>query len=344
MLFDEIVGFDNLVTAYHAARRGKRYRPEVVRYSANLEENLINLHNHLVWESWRPSSPREFTVLEPKMRLIQAPPFEDRIVHHALVDVVEPMFERRFIHHSYACRKGRGTHAAIFALQGMLRRARARWPEVWVLQADVRQFFATVQHSTVIEGVARVVPSPRAVRLWQTVLAGYGYDDGVGLPVGALSSQMSANVVMDGVDHEMTDQHGAGRYLRYMDDVIVLAPTKAEAWLRYRQLQDALEYRGLALNPKTQVRPARSGVDWCGYRTWSTHILPRKRNIRRIRKNIARMGRRYSRGEASLEEVRQHVNSLRAYTQHCQGGRTTRGILGQIVLKREAHDADHRHP
>lgn len=344
MLFDEIVSFDNLLEAYHAARRGKRYRPEVVRYSANLEENLINLHNHLVWGSWRPSAAREFTVLEPKMRLIQAPPFEDRIVHHALVDVVEPLFEKRFIHHSYACRKGRGTHAAIFALQAMLRQARSKWPEVWVLQADVRQFFATVQHDVVLEGVERVIPSLRAVRLWQTVLTGYGYDDGVGLPVGALSSQMSANIVMDGIDHEMTDQHGAGRYLRYMDDVIVLAPNKAEAWIRYRQLQHALECRGLALNPKTQVRPARSGVDWCGYRTWSTHILPRKRNMRRMRANISRMGRRYARGDASLEEVRQHVDSLRAYTQHCQGRRSTSSILGQIVLKREAYDADHRDP
>lgn len=340
-LYQEIINFDNLMQAYHAARKRKRYRPEVVRYTANLEENLINLHNHLVWQSWRPSPPREFTVLEPKMRMIQAPPFEDRIVHHALVDLVEPMFERRFIHHSYACRKGKGVHAAILALQKMLRQCRQRWEIVYVVQADVRQFFASIDHDAAMSSVARVIDCPRTLALWRTILSGYGHDDGIGLPVGALTSQLTANITLDGVDHEMTDGHGAGRYLRYMDDIIILEPTKALAWQRFEQLGESLARRGLSLNPKSQVRPASAGVDWCGYRTWSTHILPRKRNVRRFRSRLRHLQRRYAAGEASLAEVRQQVHCLLAYTKHCDAWRTTTGILNQITLQREVDHADH---
>jgi len=339
-LYDRVIDFDNLLASYYAARKGKRYRPEAVRYSANLEENLINLHNHLVWRSWRPSPPREFVVLEPKMRMIQAPPFEDRIVHHALVDLVEPLFERRFIHHSYACRRGRGTHAAILALQRMLRRCRRQWGTVYVVQADVKQFFASVDHRAAMESVARVIDCPDTLALWRTILAGYGHEDGIGLPVGALTSQLTANITLDGVDHEMTDGHGAGRYLRYMDDIIILCPSKAEAWRRFEQLDEALARRGLSLNPKSQVRPASAGVNWCGYRTWSTHILPRKRNVKRFRARLRQLQRRYAAGEASLDDVRQQVHCLLAYTKHCDAWRTTSGILDQLTLTREIQNAD----
>ncbi|MCD6006912.1 reverse transcriptase/maturase family protein [Halomonas sp. IOP_31] len=327
------------MAAYHAARKGKRYRPEVVRYTAHLEENLINLHNHLVWQSWRPSPPREFTVLEPKMRLIQAPPFEDRIVHHALVDLVEPMFERRFIHHSYACRKGKGTHAAILALQRMLRECRQRWESVYVVQADVRQFFASIEHEAAMSSVARVIDCPVTLALWRAILSGYGHEDGIGQPVGALTSQLTANIVLDGVDHEMTDGHGAGRYLRYMDDIIILEPTKALAWQRLEQLGESLARRGLTLNPKTQVRPASAGVDWCGYRTWSTHILPRKRNVRRFRTRLRQLQRRYAAGEIPLADVQQQVHCLLAYTKHCDAWRTTQSIINDVTLRRD--HADH---
>lgn len=123
-LYEQIVSYDNLYAAYLAARKGKRYRGAAATYGAHLEENLINLHNHLVWRTWRPGRAHEFRVYEPKQRDIQAPPFADRIVHHALVRVVEPIFERGFIHHSYACRKGKGAQYAAGALD--LAAARAR--------------------------------------------------------------------------------------------------------------------------------------------------------------------------------------------------------------------------
>ena len=126
-LYQKIISFDNLMAAYEGARKGKRYRSEVAKYHANLEENILNLHNHLVWKSWAPKAPRVFTIIEPKMRLITAPPFEDRIVHHALVRQVNHLFERRFIRHSYACRVDKGAHIAVKNLQQAQRKMRRNY-------------------------------------------------------------------------------------------------------------------------------------------------------------------------------------------------------------------------
>jgi len=136
-LWEQVVIFENLYEAYLEARKGKRYRDEVLLFGSNLEENLINLQNHLLWKSWRPGRFRSFYVYDPKKRLICAPPFQDRVVHHALVRVIDPLFERKFIYDSYACRKGKGTHAAVQRLQSFLRKARRNWDRTYVLKADI---------------------------------------------------------------------------------------------------------------------------------------------------------------------------------------------------------------
>ena len=107
-LYPKIYDFDNLHLAYLKARRCKRYRHDVLRFSANLEENLINIQNHLIWKTYKPSPYKYFTIYEPKERLIAALPFTDRVVHHALCNIIEPIFERSMIRDSYACRTGRG--------------------------------------------------------------------------------------------------------------------------------------------------------------------------------------------------------------------------------------------
>lgn len=321
-IYSQISSFDTIYQAYVDARRGKRYRPEVVRYSLNLEENLLNIHNHLQWQSWEPGAAREFVVLEPKMRCIQAPPFCDRIVHHALVDTVTPLFEKRFIYHSYACRTGKGTHAAVAALQKMLRQCQRRWGDVWVVQADVKTFFASVDHATALTLIAKTIKCDRTLALWDTILKGYGHDGGVGIPVGALTSQLTANIVLDAVDHTMADEFGAGRYLRYMDDIIILTPCKESARQRLVQLRCAIEELKLELNRKTQVRRAVAGIDWCGYRTWATHILPRKRNIKRMRRRIVLASR-----AGDSVALHRHRCCLVAYVANCCGYRSSLSAL-----------------
>jgi len=333
-LYDQVISFDNLLAAYYAARKGKRYRREVAVFAINLEENLLNIHNHLVWGSWQPGRAREFRIYEPKQRDIQAPPFADRIVHHALIGVVEPFFERRFIHHSYACRTGKGAQRACRAVQGMIRQTQRGGATPWLVKADIKAFFASIDHDVLFRAIRRVITCRRTLALWRTITSAYGHEHGVGVPVGALSSQLDGNIMMDQIDHAMTDQAGAGRYVRYMDDTIIVVPSRAAARAVLATLSDEVARLNLNLNPKTRIQPASAGVDFCGYRTWATHILPRKRNIKRARKMLKKVRAHYAAGRIDLSAVRIKLSSYLAYAKHCNAHNTTAAILDQLVLTR----------
>lgn len=333
-LWGQITSWENLVKSYREARRGKRYRPETLRFSERLEENLINVQNHLLWGSWAPAPWRQFWVYDPKSRLIQAPPFQDRVVHHALVDVVEPLFERKMIYDSYACRINKGTHGAVQRLQDMLRRARRQWGEVYVLKADISKYFPSINHDRLLDILGRTVRDRDALWLCGRIIRGGGYEMR-GIPVGALTSQLFANVYLDQLDHQVKDHWGVKRYVRYMDDFVILSQSKRELWELLDQLQDYLAINlKLSLNPKTAIYPASKGIDFAGYRTWSTHILPRKRNIKRTRRAFRALAGAYAKGRVGLDYVEPRVMSFLGYVKHCSARRTTQSLLDELVLAR----------
>lgn len=335
-LYEQIISYENIYAAYMAARKGKRYRGEGAAYGANLEENLINLHNHLQWRTWQPGKAREFRVFEPKQRDIQAPPFADRVAHHALVRVVEPIFERSFIHHSYACRKGKGAQRAVKAVQQMLRDAQSEnhGEQVWVVKTDMKSYFASIQHDILFRAIRRKIKCKPTLQLWREMTAAYGHDHGVGVPVGALTSQLDGNILLDPLDHAVTSGAGFGRYVRYMDDCVVIAHSKAEAREALELIGAEAAALGLRLNAKSRIFPAHAGIDFAGYRTWSTHILPRKRNIKRARRMLQSTRRAYACGQIELKDVRTRLMSYLAYAKHCNAHNTTAAILKELVLTR----------
>lgn len=334
-LFAGVVEFGNLEAAYMAARKGKRGRREVAEYAVNLEENLINLQNHLLWKTWRPGLARRFTIYEPKRRDIQAPPFEDRIVHHALVRIVEPLFEKRFVYHSYACRKNKGAQKAVRAVQRQVRIAQRNNPQPYALKADISSYFASIRHDILHGQIARVIKDQDVLDLWDKITAGYECD-GIGLPVGALTSQLSANIMLDAVDHAMIDDVGMGsRYIRYMDDIIVICADKAQATSAMILVSGEAARIGLAMNPKTRIFPTRCGIDFCGYRIWATHILPRKRNIKKARRKLKTMVRWFANGVIDLEYIRTRISSMLAYAKHCKAHTSMAGMLNENIFRRK---------
>lgn len=331
-LFSRITAWENLIAAWREARRGKRNRPEVRAFEHDLEANLVNLHEHLLRGTWQPGQPRRFMVRDPKWREITAPPFADRIVHHAIVRVIEPLFERRFIHDSYACRKGKGTHVAVMRTQAFLRRAKRRWGAgAYIVKIDVKSYFASIDHDILLRRIARVVTCERTLALWRSALSGYGFD-GVGLPVGALTSQLAANILLDALDHRIKDDWGVREYVRYMDDFVLLAPDKATAARWLRMIGDELAELGLQLNPKSGYWPIDRGVDFCGYRIWATHIRPRRRSIRSWRLRLRRLAWLYRSGQAGLDRCRAAVMSMLAVMRWANARRTVESLLNSFVL------------
>lgn len=332
-LWPHVTQFDNLHRSYLEARRSKRYRPDVLRFTESLEANLFDIQDALTGKTWAPGPQREFVVREPKLRAIQAPPFADRVVHHALVGVVGPHFERRFISDSYACRQGKGTQRAVARVQHFLRVAKRNHGDgIYVMQADISRYFASIRYDVLMREAARVISDPDVLWLWRRIVAGYGHENGVGLPVGALTSQLGANIVLNRLDHVAKDDMGLRHYVRYMDDFIAVLPTKHAAQEVMQVMEAVVGDLGLHLNPKTAVHPWQRGVDFCGYRIWPTHILPRKRNIKRARADFRELASQFYHGEVELERVRQRVASFLAYAKHCNAQRTVEGVLGDLVL------------
>ncbi len=231
-MYEKICSWDNLLRAYRRAAKGKRGQPNVAAFEYRLEDNLLEVQAELHAQIYQPGEYHSFYIHEPKRRLISAAPFRDRVVHHALCNLIEPVFERGFSASSYANRRGKGTHRALNLAQTLAR----RYP--FVLQCDVRQFFPSIDHAVLRAALARKITDERVLWLCGRILdSGRGVlaeeytqvffagDDLLaslrprGLPIGNLTSQFWANVYLNSFDHFVQRELGCGAYVRYVDDV-----------------------------------------------------------------------------------------------------------------------------
>lgn len=329
-LWERVVSQENIYHAWLDAKRRKRLRPEVLSFGMELEMHLASIRAALKDGTWEPGAWTVFRVYEPKERIIHAPAFPDRIVHHALVRVVEPLFERRFIPDSFACRVGKGTLAASKRLREMLRNA----PKgSYFLKADIAKYFPHIDHEILIRVVARTIGDKDVMALFRHIVCRPEFN-GMGLPIGALTSQLLANVYLDQLDHYVKDSLSIHRYVRYMDDFIIVGDRQklrtvkrlVGVWLRQNL---KLEYNG-----KTGIAPVSHGIDFAGYRHWSTHVLPRKRTVKRARRTFRALSRKYRAGTATLNEVRSVVSSYAGYAMHCNSFRSAASTLNDLILCR----------
>lgn len=332
-IFDRICDWDNLCVSFKKASKSRRYSGDVLRFRQNLEENLINIQNHLLWATWEPGPYKYFTVYEPKERMIMAPPFRDRIVHHALINIIEPLFERKFIFDSYACRSGKGIHRSACRVRQFLRRAKSRWGCAFVLKADISKYFPSIDSSVLGGIIKKTVRDTKTLSLCEKIVF-HGAENGKGVPVGALTSQLFANAYLDRLDHFAKDDLGLKYYLRYMDDWVVIGQSKPELRRHKTAMENFVsETLRLKLNKKTDIFPSSHGVDFCGYRVWDTHILPRKRNVKRARKRLMAMAAKYHSGEITKHKLMSVLASFIGYMKHCASRRTIAEILIKINKK-----------
>jgi len=327
--YADIYEWDNLYTAYRKAARGKRGKGPASRFEFVLENNLIDLQDELASESYRPGPYASFILRESKRRLISAAPFRDRVVHHALCQVIEPAFERGFIHHSYANRVGKGTHRALDQCQQWMQRYQ------YVLPCDVRQFFPSIDHSLLQRILNRRIQDGAIQRLVGRILASgqdvladeyemvyfpgddlFAVNRPRGLPIGNLTSQFWANCYLDSFDRFVTRGLGCGAYLRYVDDFLLFANDKATLHGWRAAIIDRLAGLRLTLHEfKTQVRPTNEGVRFLGFLVYPTHrrVVPRvglqyRRRLRALLQEY-RQGR--IRREAVDASVRGWINHVR---------------------------------
>ncbi|QQD22272.1 alpha/beta hydrolase [Oceanospirillaceae bacterium ASx5O] len=314
-LWQQFTSWEHMIRAYKSVRKGKKKKPSAIEFHANWEELMICIHEHLQHESWKPSGFRSFMVHEPKERMIEAPAYKDRIIHHALHLTVNPIFERKFIKDSYACRIGKGTHAAASAVQNHLRKARRNaGGKVYALQMDIRGYFHHIDHAILKQQIRRAISDRRLLKIWDRIID-IGGERGVGQPIGALTSQLAANIYLNDLDHFCKDDLGLKHYVRYMDDFVIIHPNKNYLIQLQCQIEKWLcENLKLSLS-KWSMYPETEGVDFCGYRTWANHIRPRKRNVYRAKR---RLKAQLKRGDLAAYSA--SLASFRGYLKNCTNG------------------------
>lgn len=330
--FEQIYDFDNLLSAAYSCRKGKTTARSSMFFFANLEENIIALQNELMWGMYLVSEYHHFYVFEPKRRLISAPNFRDRVVHRAIANIIEPAIDKTFSRDSYACRKGKGTHAGADRVQGMIRDA-AKKGKVYALKADIHHYFSSIDHATLKRLLNIKVKCPTTRDLLFYIIDSSPADaPGVGIPLGNLTSQIFANIYLNELDRFVKITLQAENYARYMDDVVIISNDKAQlhAWREQIELflMDELK---LKTNSKTQVFPIAKNngraLDFLGYRIYQSHRLLRKSSVKRIKSKLKKFHKEYREGTVGEKEITQSITSWIAHAKHAD----TFGLRSQLL-------------
>ncbi|OQP12614.1 group II intron reverse transcriptase domain-containing protein [Geobacillus thermoleovorans] len=349
-LYAQIIDYENLWNAYLNARKNKRFRGDVLEFTHNVEENLIQIQNELIYKTYKVGRYREFYVYEPKKRLIMALPFRDRVVQWAIYQVIEPLFDRQFIKDSYACRKGKGVQAAADRLQYWMRKLDRSYENPYYLKLDISKYFYRIDHDVLISILRRKIKDEDLMWLLETIihsedtkfgvpLGDHDFEqeriDGVGMPIGNLTSQLFANLYLNELDQYAKHELHAHYYIRYMDDVVILHPDKRELWKMLEEIDIFLrsELR-LQLNNKTAIRPIRQGIEFVGYRIWPTHRKLKKKTAKKMKRRLRYLKKAYARGEVSADEVRATLMSYLGLMKHADCHRLKQKILRDFTLKR----------
>ena len=307
-LWSRLVDRENLREAVAKALRAKRSRPDARAFVENLDANLSALAAGLETGSFQHGSARQFVVHDPKERLITAPCFEERVLHHALMNVCEDWFDRRLINDSYACRVGRGRVAAVLRAKHFSRR------HAYFLRLDIRRYFDSIPHDRAFELVGRLIKDPRIQNLFRQIITSHRQSEARGLPIGSLTSQHLANLYLDPLDRFVKESLRMKGYVRYMDDCVVWGDSTRqlgavlEACERFVRDQLALEFK-----PQPYINRTDRGIDFLGCRVWRRHITLSRRSRLRFRRKLAHLERDYQDGIIDEHRLQQRATALVAF-------------------------------
>ncbi len=338
-LFDQVVSLENLFAAARDALRGKRLRQPGAAFFADLEKEVFALHEELADGSYQPGSYHYFTIHEPKQRVVAAAPFRDRVVHHAIVRVIQPLFESRFIEDSFACLPGKGTHAA------MRRAAQFSQRYDYALKCDVQKYFPSIDHRLLLNLLARVIGDRRLMELMAGIIA--SHEDGRrqewppggdlldvqihrrGLPIGNLTSQFFANVYLNDLDHFVKHDLRVKGYVRYVDDFILFGPSRTELRQQGAAVKQKLAELRLQMHPdKYRLRPTSCGVDFAGFVVFSNgRVRVRATTARRFRRRYVAMREAVRHRDIAAKDVTTSVRAWVAHVSHAQTYGLRRAVL-----------------
>lgn len=332
-LFDNALTFSKLMEAHNKARKGKRFRNEVILFEQDLESNLLEIARDLKRGTYKPLGYREFYVYEPKERLIKAAPYKDRVIHQWYVlNFIKPVFQPIFIYDSYACLDGKGMHRAAYRVQNFLREAARKYEKPYILKADVSKYFFNIDHDVLFDIIQKRIKDKKVLWLTKVFIDSV---DNPGIPVGSYTSQFFANVYLNELDYFVKHELKVKYYVRYMDDFILVLNNKDEAKETLQTVTEFIQEKlKLKLNDKTQIFPLKNGVNFCGYKIKTTHMLIRDASKRRIKRKLKRFQVKYKNNEMTLADIHAALASWIGYAQKASSKNLIETICSRFSFKK----------
>lgn len=316
-LFDKVCEPDNLHLAYLKAKRGKSKRYGVLLFEKRLDDNLLKLHDELVNGIYKTSEYSIFMIHDPKERMVYRLPFHDRVVHHAIMNVLEGIWTSIFTVNSYACIKGRGIHGVVKHLKRDLRNVEST---TYCLKIDIKKFYPSIDHSVMKETIRRKIKDVKLLQLLDEVI-----DSAPGVPIGNYLSQFFANLYLSYFDHWIKEIKHVKYYYRYADDIVILSDSKSHLKCLFSEISEYMESKlKLQIKGNHQIFPVESrGIDFVGYVFFHSHILMRKT----IKKRLCRKAAKLNKKGISEQEYKQQISPWIGWARHCDSKHLLKKVI-----------------
>lgn len=306
-LFDKVCTLDNLYLAHNKAKQGKGKRYGVILFEKDLDENLRQIQSELIAGTYKTAEYQIFTIYDPKERIIYRLPFRDRVVHHAIMNILEQLWTSIFISNTYACIKGKGIHAALKHLKRDLQDIENT---KYCLKIDIKKFYPSIDHDVLKVIIRRKIKDVKLLSLLDGII-----NSAPGAPIGNYLSQFLANLYLSYFDHWLKEEIKVKYYYRYADDVVVLGHSKDYLHTTLEKINNYITNElNLQLKDNYQIFPVEArGIDFVGYVFYHTHILLRKTIKKRFCKRISKLHKK----DTPPKEFKQKICSWLGWAKHC---------------------------
>ena|SRR3989344_4092596 len=338
-MYKKIYPIENLLVAYLKARKGKTQKHYVIKFEKKLQSNLLKLSEELHLQTYQPRPLKTFIVKDPKTRKISKSKFRDRIIHHALINVIGNLFQKSFIYDSHANQIGKGTLKAIERFDLFKRKvSKNNTRKCYVLKADIKHYFEEVDHSILFSIIGRKITDEKVLWLISKILSNGslaeagGGERTRGMPLGSHTSQFFANLYLNELDQFVKHELKVKYYIRYVDDFVILSSSKLEL-IEYRgKIDEFLRNKlKLTLHPdKTKICLLDRGVTFLGFRIFYYHKIPKKSNYNKFESKFKELKVLYREKQISREKVIEALEGWMAYANHGNTYRYRRNLLRQF--------------
>jgi len=318
-LWQELCSYGNLFLAYKKARKHKTLRHYVIEFEEDLKENLLLLQSELLLHCYKPKPLVNFIVRDPKTRKISKSDFRDRVVHHALCNIIEPIFEKTFIYDSYANRKDKGTLKALQRFDYFKRKvSRNNTLKRYILKADIKKYFENIDHKILMGAIKKRIKDQRILWLIKQILANHilPKEGKKGMPLGNLTSQFFANVYLNELDYFVKHKLKVNYYIRYVDDFVILGNNKWNLEACKSEINNFLKASlKIELHPdKSKISLVMQGTTFLGFKIFYYHKLLKKSNIRKFRINLSQLCAKYYSKLVSYDAIYDFIEGWLSYS------------------------------